>query len=182
MKEDIYWVRRINEGNKNDFSQLVKKYKDRIYSFILRTVLNEEDAVELTQETFINAYNGLSTFREGHSFKNWLFTIASHKTIDFLRKKKKNKEQELLDTDVGRIRTSHLDRFIQDERIKKLQSEIEKLPDNYRMVILLKHKENMRIEDISKMMNIPEGTVKVWLHRARMKLKERMLKYDSEPI
>ena len=93
MKEDIYWLKRIKDGNKNDFSQLVKKYKDRIYSFILRTVLNEEDAVELTQETFINAYNGLSTFREEHSFKNWLFTIASHKTIDFLRKKQRSNEQ-----------------------------------------------------------------------------------------
>ena len=86
-----------------------------------------------------------------------------------------------MEKDTGNTQTSHLDRLIQAERIKKLQSEIEKLPENYRMVVLLKHKEDMRIEDIAKMMNIPEGTVKVWLHRARMKLKERILKYDSEP-
>ncbi len=176
MKEDNYWIRRVKNGKKNDFSPLVKRYKDPIYYFILRMVQNEEDAVDLTQESFIKAFNNINNFKEGYSFKNWLFTIASHHTIDFLRKKKSMRESELLEHDIDKHYVSHLDRIIKDERMQKLTEEIDQLPNNYRMVTLLKHKEELKIDEIAEIMGVPRGTVKVWLHRARAQLRKRMAK------
>ena len=180
MKEDIYWIRRVKSGKKNDFSPLVKRYKDRIFSFILRMVQNEEDAMDLTQESFIKAFNGLSSFKEEKSFKNWLFTIASHHSIDFLRKKKHIKESELFESDIGKQQISQMERIIQDERIRNLNKEVELLPENYRMVILLKHKEEMKLEEIAEIMKVPIGTIKVWLHRARAQLKKKLREKDKE--
>lgn len=176
MKEDINVIKEIRNGKKNEFVWIVKKYEDRLYSFVLRMVQNEEDALDLTQESFIKAFKGLDKYDERYSFKNWIFTIASHHTIDFLRKKGKIKETELLEKDVGKPYIPRIDRIIADERARKLEHEIAQLPDNYRMVILLKYKEEMRIEDISKIMDAPVGTVKIWLHRARTQLKKRMAK------
>ncbi len=182
MKEDIYWIRRVKNGKKNDFCPLVKRYKDTIYYFILRMVQNEEDAVDLTQEAFIKAYSNLNSFQEERSFKNWLFTIASHNTIDFLRKKKHMKETDLLEKDNNKPYVSPVDRLIKDEKMKRLTKEVDLLQENYRMVILLKNKEEMRIEEIAKIMEIPTGTVKVWLHRARAQLRKRMLNRNEEDI
>jgi len=176
LKEDINVIKEIRNGKKNEFAWIVKKYEDRLYSFVLRMVRNEEDALDLTQESFIKAFSSVDKFDERYSFKNWLFTIASHHTIDFLRKKGKISESQLVDKDIGKPFISHIDRIIADERTKKLEHEIEQLPENYRMVILLKYKEEMKIEDVAKIMEIPVGTIKVWLHRARAQLKKRMAK------
>lgn len=174
VKEDRFWIKRIKDGKKNEFVHIVKKYKDAIYYFILKMVRNEEDAMDIAQETFIKAYNGLSGYQEAYSFKSWLFTIASHHTIDFLRKRKKRKEVELLDIDQEKPYVGPIDSIIKEEMMERLEREIEKLPDNYRMVILLKHKESLTIEEISEIMDVPDGTVKVWLHRARNRLQKRM--------
>jgi RNA polymerase sigma factor (sigma-70 family) len=179
VKEDRFWIERIKDGKKNDFVHIVKKYKDAIYYFILKMVRNEEDAMDLAQETFIKAYNGLSGYQESYSFKSWIFTIASHHTIDFLRKRKKRKEVDLLDVDQDRSYVAPLDTIIEDEMMQRLEREITKLPDNYRMVILLKHKEELTIEEISAVMDVPEGTVKVWLHRAR-KVLEKGIKRNEK--
>ncbi len=174
VKEDRYWIKRIKDGKKNEFVHIVKKYKDAIYYFILKMVRNEEDAMDLAQETFIKAYNGLGGYQESYSFKSWLFTIASHHTIDFLRKRKKRREVDLLDVDQDGSYVAPIDAIIENEMMQRLEHEIAKLPDNYRMVILLKHKEELTIEDISAVMDVPEGTVKVWLHRARKRLEKRI--------
>ncbi len=180
LKEDNYWIRSVKNGNKNDFSHLVRRYKDPIYYFVLRMVQNEEDAMDLAQETFIKAYNKLEMFRVEYSFKNWLFSIASHHTIDFLRKKKRMKETDLLEIDTDKPYVSHVDTLVMDERMARLSQGINQLSDNYRMVILLKHKEELRINEIATIMDIPQGTVKVWLHRARARLRKWMEGYDEE--
>lgn len=180
MKEDRFWVQRVKDGKKNDFAHIIKRYKDPIYHFILRMVKNEEDAMDLAQEAFIKAYNGLGGYEEAYSFKSWLFTIAAHHTIDFLRRRKQRKETPLLDTDRAQPYVPVIDSLIRDETMQRLDREIEMLPDNYRMVILLKHKEELTIEEIASMMDIPEGTVKVWLHRARKQLQKRMQSYETE--
>jgi RNA polymerase sigma-70 factor (ECF subfamily) len=182
VKEDRFWIERVKNGKKNDFAHIIKKYKDPIYYFILKMVRNEEDAMDLAQETFIKAFNGLEGYREDFSFKSWLFTIASHHTIDFLRKKKQRKEIDLLEIDRDRPYVTMVDALIKNERMQRLDREIEQLPDNYRMVILLKHKEELTIEEIAGIMDIPEGTVKVWLHRARNQLKKRMSSDEKRSI
>jgi RNA polymerase sigma factor (sigma-70 family) len=174
VKEDRFWVKMVKDGRKNDFAHIIKKYKDPIYYYILKMVRNEDDAMDLAQETFIKAYNGLSGYQETYSFKSWLFTIASHHTIDFLRKRKRRKEIDLQEVDRGKPYVPMVDSLIRDETMQRLDREIERLPDNYRMVILLKHKEELTIEEIGTIMDIPEGTVKVWLHRARAQLRKRI--------
>lgn len=180
VKDDRFWVKRVKDGKKNEFSHIVKKYKDQIYFFILKMVHNEEDAMDLAQETFIKAFNGLEGYREEYSFKSWVYTIASHHTIDFLRKKKQRKETDLLDIDRNKPYVPLIDSLIKDETMQRLDGEIDKLSENYRMVILLKHKEEMTIEEIAGIMEVPQGTVKVWLHRARAQLKKRMMSNEAK--
>lgn len=180
VKDDRFWVKRVKDGKKNEFSHIIKKYKDPIYYFILKMVRNEEDAMDLAQETFIKAYNALHGYQETYSFKSWLYTIASHHTIDFLRKKKQRKETDLLEIDRNKPYVPLIDSLIKDETMRRLDGEIDRLPENYRMVILLKHKEELTIDEIAGIMDIPEGTVKVWLHRARTQLKKRMMSNEAK--
>jgi RNA polymerase sigma factor (sigma-70 family) len=182
VRDDSYWIKRVKDGRKNDFCNLVKRYKDPIYYFVLRMVHNEEDAMDLTQETFIKAYSNIKIYREQYSFKNWLFTIASHHTIDFLRKKKNTPETELLETDVDKRYIGAVESLIKKEKMKRLSQEIDLLPDKYRMVILLKHIEELKIDEISEIMDVPPGTVKVWLHRARGILRKRMKKDEKKNV
>lgn len=174
MKEDICWITRIKNGKKEEYGNIIKKYKDGIYSFILRMVRNREDALDLAQETFIKAYNSLDSFKVEHSFKNWLYTIASHHTIDFLRKRKHMQTFELQDRDGSESYVSPIDRLIKDERIKRLNRTVDELKENYRMVIILKHKRGMSIDEIAEIMEVPQGTVKTWLHRARAELRKKI--------
>jgi RNA polymerase sigma-70 factor (ECF subfamily) len=174
LKEDICWINRIKNGKKNEYSNIVKKYKNGIYSFIFRMVRNQEDAMDLAQETFIKAYNNLDTFKVEHSFKSWLYTIASHHTIDFLRKKKHMKKVELEDRDGTESYVSPVDRLINDEKIKRLNRAVNGLKESYRMAIILKHKRGMSVKEISEIMGVPQGTVKTWLHRARAELRKKI--------
>ena len=180
VRYDTFWIKRVKEGKRNDFSYIIRKYKDQIYYFVLKMVHNEEDAMDLAQETFIKAFNGLAGYREEYSFKSWLFTIASHHTIDFLRKKKQRRETDLLDIDSDKPYISPIDNIIKDERMRRLDREIDKLSENYRMVILLKHKEELTIEEIAEILDAPKGTVKVWLHRARAQLRKTLERDEAK--
>ena len=186
LQEDFEAIRRVLEGDNSAFRLLQKKYKRIISSLIRRMIKNEDDVDDLTQETFIKAYNALPSFKFCYSFSSWIYKIASNTCIDFLRKKRfktVSLDQPIGDPEEENFLeiedSSYIPdiRVLSEERKKALVDAIEKLPENYRIIIKLRHEEELDYSEISIRLNIPLGTVKAHLFRARKILYDSLKKY-----
>jgi RNA polymerase sigma-70 factor (ECF subfamily) len=184
-KVDYEIVQRILSGEKDSFRVLQDKYYSIIHTLIKRMIKNEDDVNDLTQESFIKAYKALDKFQYGYSFSAWLYRIASNTCIDFLRKKRFNEislNQPLANTDDYYLEIEDQS-YIPDIEIQNkeksivLQQAIEKLPDNYRTIIKLRHEEELDYKEIAERLNIPLGTVKAHLFRARKLLFQALKKH-----
>jgi RNA polymerase sigma-70 factor (ECF subfamily) len=185
LEEDLIAVNRVLAGDKSAFEILQKRYKRIISSLIRRMVRNEDDVDDLIQETFIKAYNALSTFQSGYSFSAWLYRIASNTCIDFLRKRRfdtisinnpmpSSDEEQTLDIhDSTYLPDVNL---LNEERKKALNEAIANLPENYRKIIKLRHEEELDYNQIADILGIPLGTVKAHLFRARKILLTKLKK------
>lgn len=185
---DIELVKKILHGETNLYDGLQKKYKPVITNLIRRMISDDDDVADITQDTFIKAYKALENFNFNYSFSSWLFKIASNTCIDFLRKKR-------FDTiSIERSGKSDEDDFyieipdstllpditlLATERNDAIRKAIESLPTKYREIIQLRYNEELEYEEIALRLNLPLGTVKAHLFRAR-KLLHYSLKKNSE--
>jgi len=176
LHEDFEAVKRVLAGDGNSFTLLQNKYKKLISSLIRRMVKDEDDIEDLTQETFIKAFNALNTFQFGFAFSAWIYRIASNNCIDFLRKKRfqtVSLDQPVFDEDDDQYiqiedTTARPDiEYLNKEKRDIINDAINKLPENYREIIKLRHEYEMDYTDIAKKLEIPIGTVKAHLFRAR---------------
>jgi RNA polymerase sigma-70 factor (ECF subfamily) len=176
VDEDFEIIKSVLAGRKNDFERLQKKYKRQIHNLISRMIKNDDDVDDLTQETFIKAYNALASFQFGYSFSAWLYRIASNNCIDFLRKKRFDTisiNQPIFDSEEEHEYEIEDNSYVPDknmlaeERKKVLYDAIEALPENYRMIIKLRHDDELDYNQIAEKLNLPLGTVKAHLFRAR---------------
>lgn len=187
--EDQELVKLILEKNdEKAFRTLEKKYSKIIAGLIRRMVKDEDDVADLVQETFIKVYNSIKSYKFEYSFAAWIYRIASNNCIDFIRRKKfhfipiqtDNKkfddEQfiEIEDTD-----KTPDDKIIEKEQQEILQKAIEDLPEKYREIIKLRHYEELDYLEIAKKLNMPLGTVKATLFRARKILQLNLKRYKS---
>lgn len=185
QEEDFDAVRRVLKGDSSGFEILQKKYTRIISSLIRRMIRNEEDVRDLTQDTFIKAYNALSSFQFGYSFSSWIYKIASNTCIDFLRKKRlaqvslsqRNNSEEEYELEIEDKDYMPDLNVMTEEKIKALREAIENLPENYREIIKLRHEKEMDYADIAEKLDIPLGTVKAHLFRARKQLFQQLKKY-----
>ena len=171
------------KGEENAFRSLLQKYRNLVFSIMLKMVRNKQEAEDLTQEAFMKAFASLASFNDEFAFSTWLMKIASNNCIDFLRKKKlktysihepiqykdEKIEIEIPDHDPGPERT-----LIQSERSRMIEKTISELPERYRYVIILRHKEEKSYEEIAEIMNLPLGTVKAQIFRAREILNKKL--------
>ena len=174
--EDISLINDAIAGKQEAFERLMNKYKQLIFNLIYRMIRNKEDVEDLTQEAFIKAFNSLDKFDRQFSFSTWLFKIATNNCIDYLRKKKLNtfsidKELGSEDDDYqfeipDNERTPDKN-LMEDERKKILEEAIESLPNKYKSVILLRHRDEQDYEEIAKKLKLPLGTVKAHIFRGR---------------
>lgn len=179
-------IRLILDGDKNLFAILQKKYKRIISNLIKKMIKDEDDIEDLIQETFIKAYNALPNFQFSYSFSSWIYRIASNTCIDFIRKKKFNFvyiDEYTGDDDnpVFEIKDSSYRPDIEynnKEKKEFLNKVINQLPDNYRTIIKLRHDDELEYQEIADKLNIPIGTVKVNLFRARKQLFEALKNKD----
>jgi RNA polymerase sigma-70 factor (ECF subfamily) len=152
--------------------KLIDEYKDAIFNLLYRMTSNYDDSLDLMQETFINAYRSLPNFRKESSYKTWLFKIAYNLA---LRHKKKwkfwkfNKSINL--TDLQSNCSNQEDSISNSQLYENIQIAISKLPADQKAIILLREIEELSYDEIAKIVNIPVGTVKSRLSRARSLLK-----------
>lgn len=171
------------EGDQRAYDVLIKKYRGSVYNLVYRMIENRQEAEDIVQETFIKAFNALKTFNEEFAFSTWLFKIATNNCIDTLRKRKL--QTYSLDTPV-QTKDGEVSRDFADERYSPEQSTIssestsiildsvESLPKKYQLVINMRHKEDRSYEEISELLEIPIGTVKARIFRAREILKRKL--------
>ncbi|MEJ2535588.1 MAG: sigma-70 family RNA polymerase sigma factor [Calditrichia bacterium] len=182
-QEDKQLIEMALQGDDKAFEALLNKYRNLVFSIMVKMVRNHQEAEDLTQEAFMKAFNSLSSFNDEFAFSTWLMKIASNNCIDFLRKRKLRTysihepiqyKDEKIEIDIPDHEPTPEKQLLQSERAKMIQSAIDELPERYRYVILLRHKEEKSYEEISEILNLPLGTVKAQIFRAREILNKKL--------
>ena len=177
MLEDQELIEKYLKGDEKALEILISKYLKPIYNFIFSYVQNQQDAEDLTQETFLKMWRNLKKFKKEKNFENWLFTIAKNTCFDFLRKKRKNLilNAENLEI-VADLAPSLLEKMEKESLLEKLKKEIENLPFKMKEVINLHYNFNLNFREISEILGEPMNTVKSRHKRAISKLKRSILR------
>ena len=175
--EDYEYVKKAIEGDQKAYTFLMERYQNSIYHMMFRMIGTKEDADDLTQEAFGKAFNKLSSYAPRYAFSTWLFKIASNNCIDHIRKKRlvllsidETIENEGGQSFSNNLKSNSLDpeqKFIQQQRIKLMRSLMGQLSEKYRLMIELRFFEELSYEEISEELEIPLGTVKAQLFRAK---------------
>jgi RNA polymerase sigma-70 factor (ECF subfamily) len=168
----------LDQGDQKAYAELLHRYKESVYFMMLKMCSNKDDAEDLTIEAFGRAFKKLEQYSPDFAFSTWLFKIASNNAIDFIRRKKikysvpiesKNEDGENFDYSVN-IKASGLDpeeSFIKKQKIEAVRLLVDKLKPKYKEMIELFYFQEMSHEEISKQLNLPIGTIKAQLFRAR---------------
>jgi RNA polymerase sigma-70 factor, ECF subfamily len=176
-------IKQVIKGDQDAFGEIVEIYKNSVYQLCYRMIGNQHEAEDLAQEAFLRAYVNIKSFNQELKFSTWLFRIATNLCIDRIRKKKPD---YYLDAEVSG--TEGLTMYSQipsstplpESQLESLelhatvQKEILKLPEKYRSVIVLKYIEELSLNEISEILDLPLGTVKTRIHRGREALRQQL--------
>ncbi len=167
---------RATKGDSEAFGVLVERYQRRVANVALSVVHNQDDAIELAQETFVRAYENLSKFESRSSFSTWLYRIAANLAIDFWRREGRHVvlRGEDAENEIRRLPSDTGDSFktaSRKELSARLTAALEELTPEHRTVILLREVEGLSYDEISEALNCPRGTVMSRLHYARNRLR-----------
>jgi len=174
-RQDYELVRRALEGDEKAFARLLARYKDAIYFMLLKMVNNRSDAEDLTLEAFGKAFKNLHQYSPTYAFSTWLFKIASNNCIDFLRKKKgtfvsfENNEQNESGEQIKipSKEPNPEEKLIRQQKAILLRKVVRRLKPRYQKLVELRYFNEFSYEEIAKELNLPLGTVKAQLFRAR---------------
>ncbi|WP_223596262.1 RNA polymerase sigma factor SigW [Neobacillus bataviensis] len=176
-------IKQVIKGDQDAFGEIVEIYKNSVYQLCFRMLGNKHEAEDVAQEAFIRAYVNIKSFNQDLKFSTWLFRIATNLCIDRMRKKKPD---YYLDAEV--VGTEGLTMYSQipsntplpEKELESLelqetvQKEILKLPEKYRSAIVLKYVEELSLNEISEILDLPLGTVKTRIHRGREALRQQL--------
>jgi len=166
----------LKNGNLAAFEKILLLYEDRIFNYIYHLVGQKQDAEDLTQETFIKLYTHIKTIDINKNFLVWLYKIATNTVYDFWRRKKNKKEillDELQNLETIETETTYLN-IEKQEVVRDVQNALAKIKPIYRTVLLLFYKNNFTYKEIAETLNLPLNTVKIYIHRAKKELKEKL--------
>lgn len=172
VDDDATLVARTLAGRGEAFGTLVERYERAVYNLCLRTLRDAEEAKDASQEAFLKAFRAMRTFRPDAKFSTWIFSIAYHACCDRLNRRKRYSDGELPErADPGPGPDVVLER--RDEAAE-LRAAIDALPEKYRAVITLYHLQGHQYEEIARVLDLPMGTVKTHLFRAKEQLRRQL--------
>lgn len=183
-KNDLLLVQEARRGNEKAFASLMNRYRDSIYFMLLKMVNNSSDAEDLTIEAFGKAFRSLDSYTPKFAFSTWLFKIATNNCIDFIRKKQLAPNpfdylQDNLDNATVNIQSDMPDPeelLINHQKIAALKDIVSQLKPRYKSLIELRYYKEYSYEEISSELNLPIGTVKAQLYRAKTLLYNILIK------
>jgi len=170
-------------GSQNAYKQLMNRHQQAVFHIVFKIVRNNDTASDLVQETFMKAFASLATYRAEYKFSTWLYRIGANCAIDYLRKQRirtlsldspaqtadGEMEFEIADESFNPERD-----LLNHEKRISINDAIDELPEKYRLVIIYRHKDNKTYEEISEVLDVPIGTVKARIFRARELLKKKL--------
>lgn len=179
-------ITRVLRGEHQLYSELVKRYQNFVFTIALRYTPVREDAEEIAQDAFVKAYRALKDFRGDSKFSTWLYSIVNSTSITFLRKKKLDTQSldnehvfEVADNQVADSRANQIE---QKSKVAMVTKAIELLSADDAKIITLFYKAEQSLDEIARILDMETNTVKVKLHRARQRLKEKMEKHFSQEV
>lgn len=183
MQSDSMVISRARRGEQAAFGELLSRYRAPVFNLCLRMLKNRDDAEDIAQEVFIKVFGMLERYDERYAFRSWLFKIAANQCIDFIRK---NRVKLLSLDEPMKYQGEEIDREFPDAR-ETPDEELERsqlgeilmeiageLPPHYRSMIVLRHQEQLSYDEIAEILDLPLGTVKARIHRARAMMKEKL--------
>jgi RNA polymerase sigma-70 factor, ECF subfamily len=182
--DEKQWIERSRKGDVAAFDRIVRKYERSVFNTAYRLSGSHDDAADIAQEAFVRAWNNLKSFRGDAAFSTWLYRIVTNVFLDD-RKKKRNRQTRSLDEEMD-LDESSVQRQYEDpspgpqelaegdERRRLLQQAILSLPENQRAMVVMYHTQGLAYEEIAEILDLPMGTVKSRLNRARLALRDRL--------
>jgi len=183
---DTEIISRVLKGEQQVFAQLVERYQNYVFTLVFRMLESREDAEEVSQDIFVKAYRSLADFRGDSKFSTWLYTIVRTSCITFLRKKKLDTTS--IDNEKTYIQVENRESGFkanlieQKSRHAMVNEAIKMLSPDDAQVITLFYKGEQSLDEMGNILGLEPNTVKVKLHRARARLKEKMEKYFSHEV
>jgi RNA polymerase sigma-70 factor (ECF subfamily) len=174
-------------GREAAYRELIRRYERPVFALLFRMVRDRELAEDLAQETFIKALNAIESYRPEFKFSSWIFKIANNAAIDHLRRRELDtlsldgsphaetpEQMQATALQIGARQESPLDTVEAKELGGAIEQAIAQLRPEYRSCILLRHVEGRAYEEIAEILNLPLGTVKTYIHRARNELRQTL--------
>ncbi|MXV75262.1 sigma-70 family RNA polymerase sigma factor [Candidatus Poribacteria bacterium] len=175
--DDELLVAQFQAGRQNAFDELMKRYKSKIFSYLLRSVRNYEDAEDITIEVFFKAYRALEGWQPKAKFSTWLYKIASNLAIDYHRAKARRPVYALDDTEIPETHLVATDlhsdpekQLEEKERGILIREAVDQLSPKQKAVFMLSRYEGLQLKEVAETLDMAEGTVKIHLHRAVKRL------------
>jgi RNA polymerase sigma-70 factor, ECF subfamily len=181
---DVQLVERALAGDQDACRSLVSRYERSVYNLVARMLRHPAEAQDVTQEVFVRAFRHLASFDATHKFSNWILRIARNAAIDAMRRR----EPESVPLDDAEDRASPVDtiaapagedgprRLERQEAARALEAALARLRPEYREVIILRYHDELTYDEIAEVTDLPMGTVKSFLHRARAEMAAEMVK------
>ena len=183
MDDEAAVIEQALAGSQRAYTALSDRHRQAVYHIVYKIVRNEETARDLVQETFMKAFSSLASYRSEYRFSTWLYKIAANCSIDYLRKKRIDalSLDRPVETRDGTVELEVADYSYHPERDLErkqqrvsIEEAIDSLPPKYREVIVYRHKDDKSYEEIADLLNVPVGTVKARIFRARELLKKKL--------
>lgn len=183
INQEQHLIQKIVGGNSQAYGELVEHYKDLVFTLALRMMKHREEAEEVAQDTFIKAYKSLRSFKGDSKFSTWMYRITYNTCLDRIKSnKRKHQEIEINELTLNKLKSidNALDNMVDNEREKLVKQCVEALPSQESFMLTLYYYEDLSLDEISKIIDLPTNTIKVRLFRTRKKL-ATILKETLEP-
>ncbi|MFP4500422.1 MAG: RNA polymerase sigma factor [Candidatus Hydrogenedentota bacterium] len=167
--DDLDLVRRSKRGNREAFSELVRRHQQIVYNVAYRFMREPAMAEDMSQEAFVKAFRLLKGFRGDCSFSTWMYRVTCSVCLTELSRRKKRGEVSLQPKHIGQAATLPDENFDMPEHIRRC---VTMLPDRYATIVALYYLQGVSYDEIARAMSIPMGTLKTWMHRARKQLRK----------
>jgi RNA polymerase sigma-70 factor (ECF subfamily) len=179
-KTDAELVAQARRGSEAAFEQLVRMHQRYAFNVAYRVLGNRAEAEDVTQEAFVRAWRGLSSFRGEAQFTTWLYRIVHNLCLNQLPRLRRELLQTVpLDEALATPAPSLPDLFEVQEQVAFLHVELDRLPEKYRLVLTLRYLQHLSYDEIATILDVPMGTVKTHIHRARHLLTERLRQWEE---